>query len=133
MNWFGIDEARAALALSRATIVLQADVLKPYLLDGDWIQAWNEIDILMTADESESVRDEQNQKTMHTRFDRLIEFADRLVILDYKLSLPKEGDSKTVLYQKQLQQYASGLQRIRADKPIEAYLVSAAGELQRLV
>jgi ATP-dependent helicase/nuclease subunit A len=133
MNWFGIDEARATLALSRAKTVLQTTALKPYLLDGEWIQAWNEIDVLMTADESESVRDEQNQKTMHTRFDRLIEFADRLVILDYKLSLPKEGDSKTALYQKQLQQYASCLQRIRADKPIEAYLVSAAGELQRLV
>jgi ATP-dependent helicase/nuclease subunit A len=67
------------------------------------------------------------------RFDRLVEFADRLVILDYKLSLPKEGDSKTALYQKQLQQYASGLQRLRNDKPIEAYLVSAAGTLQQLV
>jgi ATP-dependent helicase/nuclease subunit A len=133
MQWFGIDEARATLALSRAKTVLQADTLKPYLLDGDWIQAWNEIDVLMTADESESIRDDQSKRTMHTRFDRLVEFADRLVILDYKLSLPKEGDSKTALYQKQLQQYATGLQRLRNDKPIEAYLVSAAGELQRLV
>jgi ATP-dependent helicase/nuclease subunit A len=133
MNWFGIDEARATLALSRAKTVLQTDALKPYLLDGKWIQAWNEIDVLMTVDESESMQDEQNKKTIHTRFDRLVEFADRLVILDYKLSLPKEGDSKTALYQKQLQQYATGLQRLRNDKPIEAYLVSAAGELQRLV
>jgi ATP-dependent helicase/nuclease subunit A len=133
MNWFGIDEARATLALSRAKAVLQADALKPYLLDGKWIQAWNEIDVLMTADVSEAIRDEQNKKTIHTRFDRLVEFTDRLVILDYKLSLPKEGDPKSALYQKQLQQYASGLQRIRNDKPIEAYLVSAAGELQRLV
>jgi len=133
MNWFGIDEARATLALSRAKTVLQTDALKPYLLDGQWIQAWNEIDVLMTADVSEAIRDEQNKKIIHTRFDRLVEFTDRLVILDYKLSLPKEGDPKSALYQKQLQQYASGLQRIRNDKPIEAYLVSAAGELQRLV
>jgi ATP-dependent helicase/nuclease subunit A len=133
MNWFGIDEARAELALSRATTVLQTDALKPYLLDGTWIQAWNEIDVLMTADEGESMWDEQNKKIISTRFDRLVEFADRLVILDYKLSLPKEGDSKTALYQKQLQQYATGLQCLRNDKPIEAYLVSAAGELQRLV
>jgi ATP-dependent helicase/nuclease subunit A len=107
--------------------------LKPYLLDGKWIQAWNEINVLMTVDESESMQDEQNKKTIHTRFDRLVEFADRLVILDYKLSLPKEGDNKTALYQKQLQQYATGLQRLRNDKPIEAYLVSAAGELLQLV
>jgi ATP-dependent helicase/nuclease subunit A len=133
MNWFGIDEARATLALSRAKTVLQTDTLKPYLLDGNWIQAWNEIDVLMTADENESLREVQNKKTIHARFDRLVEFADRLVILDYKLSLPKEGDSKTALYQKQLQQYATGLQRIRNDKPIEAYLVSAAGTLQQLV
>jgi ATP-dependent helicase/nuclease subunit A len=133
MNWFGIDEARATLALSRAKTVLQTESLKPYLLEGDWIQAWNEIDMLMTANESESMPNEQNKKTINTRFDRLVEFADRLVILDYKLSLPKEGDRKSALYQKQLQQYASGLQRIRNDKPIEAYLVSAAGELLQLV
>ncbi len=133
MNWFGINEVRATLALSRAKTVLQTDALKPYLLDGGWIQAWNEIDVLMTADENESMPDEQNKKTIHTRFDRLVEFADRLVILDYKLSLPKEGDRKSALYQKQLQQYAIGLQGIRNDKPIEAYLVSAAGELLQLV
>jgi ATP-dependent helicase/nuclease subunit A len=133
MNWFGIDEVRAAQALLRAKTVLQTDALKPYLLDGEWIQAWNEIDVLMTDDESELILDEQNKKTIHTRFDRLVEFADRLVILDYKLTLPKEGDSKTALYQKQLKQYATGLQRLRNDKPIEAYLVSAAGELLQLV
>jgi ATP-dependent helicase/nuclease subunit A len=131
MNWFGIDEARATLALSRAKTVLQTDTLKPYLLDGEWIQAWNEIDVLIPADVKQEAG--ESSKTIHTRFDRLIEFADRLVILDYKLTLPKEGDSKTGLYQKQLQQYASSLQRIRADKPIEAYLVSAAGELLQLV
>ncbi len=133
MNWFGIDEERAALALARAKTVLETDALKPYLLNGDWVQAWNEIDVLMIADANESIPDEQNQKTIHTRFDRLVEFTDRLVILDYKLSLPKEGDRKSTLYQKQLQQYATGLQRIRHDKPIEAYLVSAAGELLQLV
>jgi hypothetical protein len=37
------------------------------------------------------------------------------------------------LYQKQLQQYATGLQRLRNDKLIEAYLVSAAGTIQQLV
>jgi ATP-dependent helicase/nuclease subunit A len=131
MNWFGIDEARAILALSRAKTVLQTTALKPYLLDGEWIQAWNEIDVLIPADVKQEAG--ESSKTIHTRFDRLVEFADRLVILDYKLSLPKEGDSKTALYQKQLQQYAAGLQRLRNDKPIEAYLVSAAGELQRLV
>lgn len=133
MHWFGIDEARATLALSRAKTVLQTDALKPYLLEGKWIQAWNEIDVLMTADENELAPDEQNQKTIHTRFDRLVEFADRLVILDYKLTLPKEGDSKTALYQKQLQQYTIGLQRLRKDKPIEAYLVSGEGELLQVV
>ena len=131
MNWFGIDEARAILALSRAKTVLQTTALKPYVLDGEWIQAWNEIDVLIPADVKQEAG--ESSKTIHTRFDRLVEFADRLVILDYKLSLPKEGDSKTALYQKQLQQYAAGLQRLRNDKPIEAYLVSAAGELQRLV
>lgn len=131
MQWFGIDEARATLALSRAKTVLQKDALKPYLLDGEWIQAWNEIDVLIPADVKQEAG--ESSKTIHTRFDRLVEFADRLVILDYKLTLPKEGDSKTALYQKQLQQYVTGLQRLRNDKPIEAYLVSASGELLQLV
>ena len=131
MNWFGIDEARATLALSRAKTVLQTDTLKPYLLDGNWIQAWNEIDVLISADVTQEAG--ENSKTIHTRFDRLVEFADRLVILDYKLSLPKEGDHKSALYQKQLQQYATGLQGLRNDKPIAAYLVSAEGELLQLV
>ncbi len=131
MNWFGIDEARATLALLRAKTVLQTDALKPYLLDGNWIQAWNEIDVLIPADVTQAAG--ENSKTIHTRFDRLVEFADRLVILDYKLSLPKEGDHKSALYQKQLQQYATGLQRLRNDKPIAAYLVSAEGELLQLV
>jgi ATP-dependent helicase/nuclease subunit A len=131
MNWFGIDEVRAELALARAKIVLQTDALKPFLLDGEWIQAWNEIDVLIPADVTQTA--DKDSKTIHTRFDRLVEFTDRLVILDYKLSLPKEGDSKTALYQKQLQQYATGLKRLRNDKPIEAYLVSAAGELLQLV
>jgi ATP-dependent helicase/nuclease subunit A len=133
MHWLGIDEARATLALSRAKTVLQTEALKPYLLEGEWIQAWNEIDVLMIDDENEPTLNEQNKKTIHTRFDRLVEFADRLVILDYKLSLPKEGDSKIALYQKQLQQYVTGLQRLRNDKPIEAYLVSATGDLLQLV
>lgn len=132
MHWFGIDEPRAGLALSRANAVLQTDALKPYLLDGNWIQAWNEIDVLIPAAETEPVPGGES-KTIHTRLDRLVEFTDRLVILDYKLTLPKEGDGKTVLYQQQLQQYATGLQRLRKDKPIEAYLVSAAGELLQLV
>jgi ATP-dependent helicase/nuclease subunit A len=132
MDWFGIDELRATQSLSRAQMVLQANALKPYLVDGNWISAWNEIDVLIPADENGSAPGE-NSKTIHTRIDRLVEFDDRLVILDYKLTLPTEGDSKTALYRKQLQQYASGLKRIRHDKPIEAYLISAAGELQQFI
>ena len=132
MDWFGIDEARATQVLSRAQTVLQANALKPYLVDGNWISAWNEIDVLIPTDESGSAPGETG-KTIHTRIDRLVEFEDRLVILDYKLTLPTEGDTKTIMYRKQLQQYANGLKRIRHDKPIEAYLISAAGELQQLI
>ena len=132
MDWFGIDEARATQVLSRAQTVLQANALKPYLVDGNWISAWNEIDVLIPADKSSSASGE-NSKTIHARIDRLVEFDDRLVILDYKLTLPTEGDTKTIMYRKQLQQYASGLKHIRHDKPIEAYLISAAGELQQFI
>ena len=133
MHWFGIDEARATLALSRAKTVLQTDTLKPYLLDGGWIQAWNEIDVLMTADENESMPDEQNKKTIHTRFDRLVEFADRLVILDYKLSIPKPNDSLYQKYSEQLSQYRNELQRIYPHKVIKAILIDAQGKSLPLI
>ncbi len=84
-----------------------------------WIQAWNEIDLI-------------NQAGKSFRIDRLIEFEDRLVILDFKLTIPKIGNLKRDLYRTQIQNYIQELARIRPDKPIEGYLVSSEGLMERL-
>jgi len=53
--------------------------------------------------------------------DRLVEFGDHLAILDYKLTIPEEGDEKYEKYRKQLQGYQAELGRIRKDKPNKAF------------
>ncbi len=117
--WLDVDEASAIRALERARKVLTSRLLKPYLNSERWIQAWNEIDLI-------------NQAGKSFRIDRLIEFEDRLVILDFKLTIPKIGNLKRDLYRTQIQNYIQELARIRPDKPIEGYLVSSEGLMERL-
>ena len=132
INWLDIDEAKAQLALARAITVLQTETLKPYLVGGQWVQAWNELDIFIREDQDKA-NGEATPKMSSARIDRLVEFADRLVILDYKLTLPAPSDTKYNRYHAQLQRYATSLSRIRSDKPIEAYLISAKGEMLQMV
>jgi ATP-dependent helicase/nuclease subunit A len=61
--------------------------------------------------------------------DRLVELEDHLAIIDYKLTIPKEGSEKYEQYRKQLQNYQTELTRIRKDKPNKAYLISAEGAI----
>ena len=116
MNWLGIDQEQAKTLITHAKTVLEAPALKPYLTSGQWIQAWNELDIASEAGKS-------------YRMDRLVELDDHLVILDYKLTIPKEGSEKYEKYRAQLQNYQAELTRIRQDKPNKAYLISSKGEM----
>ena len=96
--------------------VLATSELKPYIALGEWVAAWNELDIATAEGKG-------------YRIDRLVEFDDYLAILDYKLSIPQKGSPLHQKYLTQLQIYQTQLSRIRADKPSKAYLVSATGEL----
>jgi ATP-dependent helicase/nuclease subunit A len=116
INWMGIDQEQAKDLILRAKTVLATSELKPYLALGEWVAAWNELDIA-TADGK------------GYRIDRLVEFDDHLAILDYKLSIPQKGSLLHQKYLAQLQIYQAQLSRIREDKPSKAYLVSATGEL----
>jgi ATP-dependent helicase/nuclease subunit A len=122
--WFNIDKDLASLALERAQTVLNAPALKPYLTAGDWIAAWNELDLVSASGKN-------------FRLDRLVEFPDRLVILDFKLTIPAtvnaQTQTKAAQYRAQLENYAQELTRIRPDKVVEAYLISATGEMQRII
>jgi ATP-dependent helicase/nuclease subunit A len=116
INWMDIDQAQAKDLILRAKTVLATSELKPYIALGEWVAAWNELDIA-TADGK------------GYRIDRLVEFDDHLAILDYKLSIPQKGSLLHQKYLAQLQIYQAQLSRIREDKPSKAYLVSATGEL----
>jgi len=120
MNWLSIDQERAQKLMERVQLVMEAPILKPYLTDNQWVQAWNEIDIA----------DEQGKSY---RMDRLVEFDDHLAILDYKLTIPEEGDEKYDKYRKQLQGYQAELARIRKDKPNKAFLISSKGDLKEII
>ena len=116
MNWLGVDEEQAKALTTHAKTVLETPELKPYLTSGQWVQAWNEIDI--ASEEGKSYR-----------MDRLVELDDHLAIIDYKLTIPKEGSEKYEQYRKQLKNYQVELTRIRKDKPNKAYLISSKGEI----
>ena len=122
--WFNIDKDLASLALERAQTVLNTPALKPYLTAGDWIAAWNELDLMSASGKN-------------FRLDRLVEFPDRLVILDFKLTIPSavnvQTQAKADQYRVQLDNYAQELTRIRPDKVVEAYLISATGEMQQII
>lgn len=119
INWLGIDEEQAKKLLIRTQTVLGAPELKRYLTSGEWVQAWNELDI--ASEDGKSYR-----------MDRLVEFDDHIAILDYKLTLPEMGSEKYEKYRKQLQGYRTELARIRKDKPNKAYLISAQGRIEEI-
>ena len=109
----------AAKVLKRTKTVLASPELKPYLTSGQWIAAWNELDIASKEGKS-------------YRMDRLVELDDHIAILDYKLTIPEVGTEKYEKYREQLQNYQKELARIRQDKPNKAYLISAEGKLQQI-
>ena len=116
MNWLGVDQEHAQKLIARTKAVLEAPELKRYLTSGQWIAAWNELDI--ASEEGKSYR-----------MDRLVELDDHLAIIDYKLTIPGIGTEKYEKYRKQLQGYQTELTRIRKDKPNKAYLISSTGEM----
>jgi ATP-dependent helicase/nuclease subunit A len=119
-HWLGISNESASKALDQATAVLNTQELQPYLIANQWVQAWNEIDVVSLDGKS-------------FRLDRLVEFDDHLAILDYKLTIPEVGSEAHNKYRAQLNNYKQELARIRPDKPAKAYLISAKGEISEVV
>ena len=116
MNWLGVDQDGAIKLITYVQKVLTTPELKHYLTSGEWVQAWNELDI--ASEDGKSYR-----------MDRLVEFDDHLAIIDYKLTIPEMGGEKYEKYRKQLQGYQAELKRIRKDKSNKAYLISSKGEI----
>ncbi|WP_228385105.1 exodeoxyribonuclease V subunit beta [Polynucleobacter wuianus] len=119
MNWLGVDQAHAQKVLERTKRVLAAPELRKYLTSGQWIAAWNELDIA-------------NKEGKSYRMDRLVELDDYIAIIDYKLTIPEVDSEKYEKYRTQLKNYQAELSRIRKDKPNKAYLISSLGEIKEL-
>jgi ATP-dependent helicase/nuclease subunit A len=118
-RWLGISHELANKALDQANAVLNAQELQPYLTANQWVQAWNEIDVVSLDSKS-------------FRLDRLVEFDDHLAILDYKLTIPEVGSESHNKYRAQLNNYKQELARIRPDKPAKAFLISSKGEIKEI-
>lgn len=119
MDWLNIDQEQAKKLTERVQIVMNTQALQKYLTENQWVQAWNEIDIA-------------DKEGKGFRLDRLVEFDDHLVILDYKLTIPEAGSEAHNKYRAQLNNYKQELTRIRPDKPNKAFLISANGEMKEI-
>jgi len=119
MNWLGVNPAAAKRLLAHIQVVLNTPELQLYLSPGEWLQAWNELDI--ASEDGKSFR-----------LDRLVEMGDHLAIIDYKLSIPKQDSEMYGKYLKQLQNYQKELKRIRPDKENRAYLISSGGKIEQI-
>ncbi|QWD68952.1 UvrD-helicase domain-containing protein [Polynucleobacter sp. VK25] len=119
MNWLDVDQEGAIKLIAYVQKVLTTPELKRYLTSGEWVQAWNELDI--ASEDGKSYR-----------MDRLVELDDHLAIIDYKLTIPEVGSDQYEKYRKQLQGYQAELTRIRKDKSNKAYLISSKGEIKEV-
>jgi ATP-dependent helicase/nuclease subunit A len=120
VSWINAPQEILARASLIAQKIVQAEHLKGYFYQKDSIKAWNELDLI----------DEQG---IAYRIDRLVEQKDRLVILDYKLSIPSEDHPFFVKYQLQLQKYRELVQKVRQDKPVYALLIDQNANVKEIV
>jgi ATP-dependent helicase/nuclease subunit A len=117
--WLHIDQDLVGPARVCAMNVLRSEQAAPFFFNVDIQSSWEELDI--AADDGRLLR-----------IDRLIELPNRLVILDYKLSIPSEDEQLYEKYCLQMSVYRQAVRRLRTDKPVESYLLSANGDVLAL-
>nr|WP_315596647.1 exodeoxyribonuclease V subunit beta [uncultured Cupriavidus sp.] len=123
MRWFPLAGAgapqaherwqqQAEAAVADLQTMLAAPALRPLLFPHAAVAARNEVELY-------------DGRGRLLRIDRLVEFEDRVVIIDYKLRLlPQEHAS----YGAQLARYVAAVKPMFPGKPIEAGVATAAGE-----
>jgi ATP-dependent helicase/nuclease subunit A len=109
-----ISEADAQKTLQRAQQVCECKDLIQYFDPSLYIDAWNELDLI-------------NYEGKSLRVDRLVEFENELVILDYKLSIPDQSDPLFEQYQTQLSNYREALRPLYPSKSIKTLLIDSQG------
>ena len=117
--WLQMDMSLATKARACALSVLQSEKASIYFFNSDIQSSWEELDI-------------GTEEGRLLRMDRLVEFSDRLVVLDYKLSIPTQDDPLYEKYRLQMSVYRDAVRRLRGDKPIQSYLLSSNGDVLEL-
>lgn len=115
-GWLNLPLEIAAPARDAAMAVIQSEHLKNCFEGGDFIQAWNELDLI-------------DQSGRLFRLDRLVEQKEQLLILDYKFSIPPKNEALFEQYEQQIKQYIRLVAQLRSDKPIRGCLVDGAGQV----
>ena len=114
-RWLNISDELLIDAYQASQAILRQPNLQCYFDPALLLEAWNELDLI----------DEDGQLF---KVDRLVELENKLVILDYKLNIPDQGQELWMKYQKQIQKYQQLIHLLRPDKPIEAYLIDQMGK-----
>ena len=116
MHHLNVSESMVNTAITLMNTVLQAAQLQKYFDPSLYLEAWNELELI-------------DDLGRLYRVDRLVEFEDHLMILDYKLSIPANEDPTFKIYQSQLVNYQRLIATLRSDKPVKAGLVDSQGLL----
>jgi len=119
-DWMDLPFQLVQPALKIVQQILEASHLQSYFYEGDIDGVWNEFELL----------DELGKLY---RIDRLIEQPHQLVILDYKLSIPKEDHPFFMKYVEQLKKYRLLVQRMRSDKPVRSFLIDQHANVKEIV
>ncbi|WP_454764286.1 UvrD-helicase domain-containing protein [Cupriavidus campinensis] len=105
-------QAQAGAAVADVRAMLTAPALRPLFFPEDAVSSRNEVELY-------------DGRGRLLRIDRLVEFADRVVIVDYKLRLlPQEHAA----YGAQLARYVAAVGPMFPGKRVEAGVATAAGE-----
>ena len=113
VTWLDAPLSVCKAAAAAVRCMINAPACQRFFVPGQYLNAWNE-QALFDAD------------GCMLQIDRLVEFADELVILDFKLNYSGMAQAR---YRAQLENYVAGLSLIRQDKPIRAALMTATGSL----
>ena len=118
-SWLNIDTRLMNEAFHAAQTILSQPHLLNYFDPTKYLNAWNELDLI-----------DENSKLL--KVDRLVEFHEKLVILDYKLNIPAQGSEALIKYENQIKKYAGIIRRLRGDKSVEGYLVDQHGSIYQI-
>ena len=113
-----IDNSMFTSAINEAKSVLQHRDFADFFLPDNFLKSYNEVPICY----------EHNNKTVNGIIDRLIEFKDKVIIVDYKSHATDKHKMAGIAerYTKQMHYYRNGIQLLWPDKPVETYLLFTA-------